>query len=265
MLAAAHHGEVTLVEVGRRFFHFPSNYFFVDGLLIDSGGASCAHESLAHARMEGLVPHTIVNTHYHPDHTGGNSAFVEEFGSTLYAHRLAIPRLASPESPFLFSTLLHGTPRPSRAQEVPQAIATANHTFTVVDIPGHSDDHIALYEKKEKWIFTGDLVLAGEPREVFLDVKIYDAIASLETLSQMDIGILFPGHGKPLANPHDMLCEKICFLERLGERVRALDAQGLDRIRIRKELFGRERMISHLCQMKFAAQNLVDSFIERPP
>jgi glyoxylase-like metal-dependent hydrolase (beta-lactamase superfamily II) len=261
MLKKFEYDGVMRVEVSKRFPPFPVNFYFVDSMLIDTGNAICAQESYAYLSRRKLLPHTIVNTHYHPDHTGANSLFQDRFGASLYAHRLGIPKLAHPKKMFLFSQLLHGTPEPSLAQEIPHLLDTPNFTFDVIEIPGHCDDHIALYEKKKKWIFTGDLIFEGRAREVNEDTRIYDALESFRKISQLDIETLFGGHGEPLRNPHDLILSKIEFFEELGKRVEELKREGLDRIQIRKNIFGRERMIAYLCKMKFSSQNLVDSYL----
>jgi glyoxylase-like metal-dependent hydrolase (beta-lactamase superfamily II) len=253
---------VTRVEVSKRFPAFPVNFYFVDGLLIDTGNAICAHESYAYLSRRKLLPRTIVNTHYHPDHSGANSIFKDRVGASLYAHRLGIPKLAHPKKMFLFSQLLHGIPEPSIAQEIPRLLKTPNFTFDVIEIPGHCDDHIALYEKKKEWIFTGDLVFEGKAREVNVDTRIYDALESFRKISRLDIETLFGGHGEPLRNPRDLVLSKIEFFEELGRKVEELREEGLDRIQIRKKIFGRERMIAYLCEMKFSTQNLVDSYLQ---
>lgn len=262
MLKAFEYDGVTRVEVSKRFPAFPVNFYFVDGLLIDTGNAICARESYAYLSRRGFLPRTIVNTHCHPDHSGANALFQDESGACLYAHRLGIPKLAHPTKMFRFSQLLHGTPGPSVAREIPPFLETPRFTFDVIDIPGHCDDHVALYEKKKKWIFTGDLVFEGRAREVNADTRIFDALESFRKISRLDIDILFGGHGEPLRNPHDLILSKIGFFEELGRRVEELRREGLDRIQIRKKIFGRERMIAYLCEMKFSSQNLVDSYLQ---
>lgn len=67
----------------------PGNVLVVsldDGLvLVDSGSAALAPS--VQASLEGGRVHTLFNTHYHRDQTGGNALFAEE-GATIHAHEI---------------------------------------------------------------------------------------------------------------------------------------------------------------------------------
>ncbi len=52
-------------------------------LLVDSGSAELARS--VQATLEGARVHTLFNTHYHPDQSGGNVLFGEE-GAVIHAH-----------------------------------------------------------------------------------------------------------------------------------------------------------------------------------
>jgi cyclase len=61
-----------------------------DGLLlVDSGSAALAPsvQLTIAQRLEGRAVHTLVNTHYHPDQTGGNVLFGES-GAAIHAHEI---------------------------------------------------------------------------------------------------------------------------------------------------------------------------------
>ena len=85
--------------------------------------------------------------------------------------------------------LLYGLPKPSNPEKIPDIIEAKEYRFQVLYTPGHSPDHVSLYEPDKKWAFTGDLLLWGPTREVFIDVKIYDALDSSlqKSLDEMDI------------------------------------------------------------------------------
>ncbi len=259
MMRITPHGDVHQIDMSITFFGkelFPSNAYIVTNVLIDTGTANLSKEFLE--CIEQFPIETVVNTHAHPDHIGSNYAF-----PFVFVHPEGFERLKHPELEMQIQKLLYGLPKPSNPEEVPDVIEAKEYSFQVLYTPGHSPDHISLYEPDKKWAFTGDLLLWGPTREVFIDVKIYDALDSLRRLADLDIDILFPGHGPPFKNPKEALANQVQALEDMGEQVKELQERGWNAEEIRNHLFGRERMYVYLCGGKFSALNLVKSYLER--
>jgi glyoxylase-like metal-dependent hydrolase (beta-lactamase superfamily II) len=166
-------------------------------VVIDPGPDDAGHIEAVRAAAEarGGIG-TVLLTHSHGDHSGG----VERLG-------------VEPT-------------RPSDGETVAglEAIAT----------PGHSADHLCFLLREEGACFTGDLIL-GEgstivpPREG--GGSLLDYMRSLERLRQLDLRVLYPGHGPEIDDPqakideyveHRMMRERrlVAALER-GERSRA--------------------------------------------
>lgn len=258
MMEIESYGDVQRIDMSITFFGrqiWPINSYVVGTLLIDTGAANVSHEFLN--VLEPFTIETVVNTHAHPDHTGSNFAF-----PFVFAHPEGFERLKNPQLEMMIQKFLYGLPKPSNPRKVPERIKVNDYTFKVLYTPGHSPDHISLYEADQKWAFTGDLLLWGPTREVFVDVKIYDAIDSLRHLSSLDITMLFPGHGPPFKNPKEALEQQVETLETFEMQVRELHERGWNAEEIRNNLFGRERMYVYLCGGKFSALNLVKSYLE---
>ncbi|HEY3777411.1 MAG TPA: hydroxyacylglutathione hydrolase [Rhizomicrobium sp.] len=86
----------------------------------------------------------ILNTHHHPDHTGGNSALKTEFGATVVGpekDRARIPALDV------------GVEEGSR-------FALGSHSAQVLEIPAHTRAHIAFAFEADEAVFTGDTLFA---------------------------------------------------------------------------------------------------------
>jgi len=235
---------------------FATNSYIIGDLLIDTGPAKLSEKFLK--VLEPFTVETVVNTHAHSDHVGSNYAF-----PFVFAHPEGFERLKNPKPEMLIQKLLHGLPKPCNPREVPHRINMDDYTLNVLYTPGHSPDHISLYEPDQKWAFTGDLLLWGPTREVFTDVKIHDAIESLRSLSKLEIEVLFPGHGPPFKNPSEALRKQVETLETFEIQIRKLHERGLGAEEIRDEIFGKERIFAHLCGGKFSALNLVNSYLER--
>jgi len=141
-------------------------------------------------------------------------------------------------------------------------VETPHYRFQVIHTPGHSPDHICLYEPKEGWLFSGDAYIGGRDRALRADYDIYAIIDSLKKLAKLEISRLFPGSGTVRDNPRQDIALKIKYLEAIGERVRELHQKGLSLSQIRKEVFGGEMPIAYITLGHFSGRNLVRSYLE---
>jgi len=100
--------------------------------------------------------------------------------------------------------------------------------------PGHAADHLCFLDRESGACFTGDLILGHGssivgPRETGGSLR--DYMRSLERLRELDLAVLYPGHGPEIQDPkakideyveHRMMRERklVAALER-GERSRS--------------------------------------------
>lgn len=242
---------------------YHTSCYWVDGLLIDTGCAHCARE-FQRATVD--LPLTrVVNTHSHEDHIGNNQS-CQTRGADLQAHPLALTYLADPRTLRLhpYRHIFWGTPRPSTASPVGATIATEHHDFQVIDTPGHSPDHVALYEPRMGWLFTGDAYVGGRDRALRAGFDIHQIIASLKKLAELPAARLFPASGSVVMDPAATLAIKIAYLEETGEKVMALHAKGRSAGQIHNALFGPEMLIAYVTMGDFSGLNLVRSYLAGP-
>jgi glyoxylase-like metal-dependent hydrolase (beta-lactamase superfamily II) len=158
-----------------------------------------------------------------------------------------------------------GYPAPSPALPVPSTIETPRHSFNVIHTPGHSPDHICLHEPREGWLFGGDTYIGGRDRALRDDYNIWQIIASLKALSDLEVGLIFTGSGNVRKNGGAALKEKIEYLEGIAEQALELHCRGLSYGRIRRKLFGAESRIAYITLGHFTGKHLVRSLIEHRP
>jgi len=260
---------VVKIKLARSFLGRPfysTTAYWVDGLLIDTGCAHTQEEFLAVAEDLGID--RVVNTHSHEDHFGANGALQARWNVEILAHAEALPILADPRLLRLqpYRRIFWGYPAPSVAQPVPfgpgEVVETVHHRFQVIHTPGHSPDHICLYEREKGWLFTGDAYIGGRDRALRADYDIYAIIDSLKKLAELETSRLFPGSGTVRDNPRQDLVRKIEYLEETGSRVRELHQKGLSLSQIRREIFGCELPIAYITLGHFSGRNLVRSYLE---
>ena len=99
---------------------------------------------LAEAEKRGWRITTILNTHWHPDHTGGNLAIKEATGATIIG-----PAGENGRVPGLDQAIGEG-----------DRIRIGAHEAEVWEVPGHTIGHIAYIFHEDKVAFVGDTLFA---------------------------------------------------------------------------------------------------------
>ena len=62
-------------------------------------------------------------------------------------------------------------------------LETPRFRFRVIHTPGHSADHIALYEPNRRWLFSGDLYLAPRLRYLRAVLRMHRYLTSAMSLT----------------------------------------------------------------------------------
>ena len=99
---------------------------------------------LAEAERRGWRIDTILNTHWHPDHTGGNLAIKEATGAKIIG-----PAGENGRVPGLDMPLKEG-----------DRIWLGGHEAEVWEVPGHTLGHIAYILRQDRVAFVGDTLFA---------------------------------------------------------------------------------------------------------
>lgn len=126
-----------------------------------SGETACidtpdADAYLREAEAQGWRITQIWNTHWHPDHAGGNEAIKAATGCTVTAPA-EVEKIAAPDR-----VVAHG-----------DMVTLGGHTAQVIDVSGHTNGHVAFHMADDGVAFVGDAVFAlgcgrmfeGEPKQ----------------------------------------------------------------------------------------------------
>ena len=163
-------------------------------------------------------PVTVLNSHSHADHVGGNYAFTDILSTMddfAIARSRGLPHEAVAEevSP---QALCRGLPDGLMASEhvlrpYPLAerirdgeiIDLGGRQLEVIAVPGHTPDAIALLERAPGYLWTGDSFYVG-PIWLYAPETDFDAYrASMARLAALapELTALFPAHNTPEADP----------------------------------------------------------------
>jgi hydroxyacylglutathione hydrolase len=144
---------------------FADNYLWLvhdeesgETAVVDPGDAAPV---LAEAERRGWTIGQVWNTHWHPDHTGGNLAVKEATGATISGP-------ASDRIPGRDVALGEG-----------DTVRLGKHVGRVIAVPGHTLDHIALIFDEDGIAFVGDTLFAmgcgrlfeGTPQQMFDSIR----------------------------------------------------------------------------------------------
>ncbi|MEO8851935.1 MAG: MBL fold metallo-hydrolase [Allobranchiibius sp.] len=228
-------------------------------LIVDTGlGVGSLREHLPHLFDRDPV---VVITHAHLDHAGGAHEFdlchahptenitAPAGGNTLrgpeLADQLGMHNAVTPG--WLIDALPHAAYRPGEyrlhgaVRSAPLldgvSIDLGDQQLTVLHLPGHSPGCIGLYAEAERVLFSGDVVYDLETDEQLLDglhgSSIEDYIASMHRLRELDVAVVYPGHGPVLQAAR---CGTIidAYLDR-NETFPAPTGAGMSQFRVRKK------------------------------
>lgn len=172
------------------------------------------------------LPVTVLNSHTHFDHVGGNAEFRDvrnlQVPYSIASSRGRIdPALADYARPTLAADRVCG-PLPagvtSREYRIPtwhisryikdnDRIDLGNRKLEVLRTPGHTPDSIALLDRAQGLLFTGDTYYSNQ---IYLwapgtDLSAYRA--SIDRLVTLRPGLktLLPAHGAPIADPERLV------------------------------------------------------------
>lgn len=235
---------------------------------------------LAAAEIPLARVHTVVVTHSHPDHFGGAARLRAETGAEIITHRAfrmwwnaAEPDGEDPEAvantagrPVHRVTRpwdgdefkppdgdvsraiqsLFGTPTPTKRLDDADVVKLAGRDWVAVHTPGHTPDHLCLYDPVEGLMLSGDHVLPSITPHISgignADDPLAEYFASLELMGTFEgITQALPAHGHP-------------FVDLAGRAadIRQHHEERLDILRAASADIGRPASVEELMQRLFS-------------
>ena len=165
---------------------FSDNYLWLvhdpdsgESAVVDPGDAAPV---LAEVERRGWRLGQVWNTHWHPDHTGGNLAVKAATGATI----------SGPTSGAI--------PGRDVALAEGDTIRLGKHVGRVIEVPGHTLDHIALLFEADEVAFVGDTLFAMGCGRLFEGTpeQMHRSLARLAGLPEPTR--LYPAHEYTLSN-----------------------------------------------------------------
>lgn len=238
--------------------------------VIDTGNSRLAGERLlASVRARTSLPiRYVINTHMHPDHVLGDSAFKAE-GATVVGHAKLARALQARATTYmdagkrLLGASFDGTEIVLPAQAIGEA--------TTLDLGGralklepwptaHTDNDLTVLDETTGTWFLGDLVFLGHLPSI--DGSLEGWVKVMNTLATRPAARIVPGHGPAFASWPDALAPQRRYFDRLRADVEALMAEGAT-LRTASEKAGLAERDAWALFDEFNARNAIEAYREQ--
>lgn len=172
-----------------------NNTWLLDGAeptLIDAGTGEPAHLEAVAEALDGRPLARVLLTHDHPDHASGVPAI----------------RDCWPDVEVLGVST---TRAPRRTLIDREKLRAGDQTLQVVYTPGHAPDHVCFWDNAAREFYSGDMVLLDSsvliPGGRGGNLRAY--LDSLELMLSYGSLRLYPGHGRIITEPADVIARAI--------------------------------------------------------
>jgi len=226
--------------------------------------------------------HTVVVTHSHPDHFGGAARLREESGAEIVSHRsfrmwwhqsdddlddtpaeslesddgarptpwggeFRPPNDAAMSDMRAAMRTKRHSPRPTHRVDDGDLVTLAGREWLSLHTPGHTPDHLCLYDAEHGVVLSGDHVLPTITPHIGgisgnSEDPLADFFAALERMTTLpDVRAVLPAHGHPFSDITTRVKE---IMEHHDER--------LDRLRTASAELGRPAPVNEMMEHLFS-------------
>jgi glyoxylase-like metal-dependent hydrolase (beta-lactamase superfamily II) len=182
------------------------------------------------------LPITVLNSHSHFDHTGGNAEFSHILApdtpftrknaqgqANIYSRDALAPARICGQLP----SRIHSdsfSVRPFHFSETVrngQRLDLGNRELEVIFTPGHTPDSLCLFDRMHGLLFTGDTFYRGPIYLLTPETDLSTYVTSVERLAALApvVKLLLPSHNIPFAEPG--------YLKKLAQAVRQVHSGNL--------------------------------------
>jgi len=224
--------------------------YVMRGVLVDTGFPRIERELLS--ALTRLSVRGALVTHQHEDHAG-NAAALAARGFPLAMHPACETVLRAAPPIGLYRSMIWGAPPPLTATLVPFEAAP----LEIVPLPGHTPDHLTVWDPERRILASGDLYLGVKVRVAHHDESPAVLVQSLRTAAALEPVLLLDAHRGPIADPAPLLRAKANWIEAVMGDVRALASAGVGEREITRRLLGREELVGWVSFGEYSRRSLV--------
>ena len=229
--------------------------YVVRGVMVDTGPPH-ARSAVLRA-VDELAPRGVVITHCHEDHAG-NTAELAAMGMPLVMDAACERALRTPEQIGLYRHLVWGTPQPLAAPVRPFDPAP----FAVLRLPGHTDDHLVVWDAERRILVGGDLFLGVKVRVAHHGESPRRLVESLRAAAALEPRLLLDAHRGAVYDPVPLLRAKIDWMDETIGEITRLAARGLPEHEITRRVLGREELVGVVSRGEYSKREYVRAVLK---
>ena len=194
---------------------------------------------------------TILNTHSHADHIGGNKLLQERTGCTIYAPGLEYAYTVNPELEAM--GLYGGLPfkdiqnkflmaQSSNAEKLSEEVLPEG--FEIIELPGHSFDMVG-FKTQDKTVYIADSVSSEETLSKYGIGYMWnpaEALKTLEFLKTIEGKVFVPAHAAAAEDIKDLVDVNIEAIKKTKQAILDICENGAAFEKILKDIFDKYSM-----------------------
>jgi hydroxyacylglutathione hydrolase len=189
------------------------NAYLLGDVVVDAGTKFNAKRLIKALHGHAVGAHAL--THGHIDHAGGSRRLVEAYDVPVWVgerDRDAVEtgRPPAPETWAEPAVARFGGFEPVGVARSLREGDDLGHGFVVLDVPGHSDGHVAFWRERDRTLVLGDVLFNVNPRTTMPGLREPPGILtrdprrnreSARRLAALEPELVLFGHGRPLRDP----------------------------------------------------------------
>jgi len=122
-----------------------------------------------------------------------------------------------------------------KADLIPLIDSDAVNGLTVIETPGHSPDHIVLYDEQQKRVFVGDQILNHISSNAIIEPdqkgnRIFTLVQYIQSLKKcllLDAEVFYPGHGEFITNHKELIQIRLRNINEKASKIMKLIKEGV--------------------------------------
>ena len=228
--------------------------YLLHGVLVDTGFPGARAELLDLART--VAPRGAIVTHWHEDHAG-NAPGLAALGLPLRMHQQCEATLRARPAIRHYRRIVWG--RTARLSVPLRDFDPA--PLQVINTPGHTDDHLVVWDAEHRIVAGGDLFLGVKVRVAHSHESPRALLRSLRVVASLEPRLLLDAHRGVVGNATALLRAKIAWLEATTGEIRALAASGCGEREIQRRVLGREAFVGWVSFGEYSKRSLVKAVL----